>query len=410
MTYPMTAAAIALSALVTLSIIGCAQAQTQTPSTSGGSPTTLRVADIRPVLPMPPGSSNAFIFADDFDKQPDFRTRYFEYGDSDGSFVWDARAGLGGTGAMRCRFDKGQVTAGNLKVVFGKNPFRRGYRQEETFREIYWRVYVRHEPGWQGNPAKLARATVMAGADWSQGLIAHVWGGKGDVLCIDPASGIAPDGRKVSVRYNDFEHLRWLGLRNAQTPIFSPAESGRWVCVESRVRINTPGQKDGVFELWVDGRKEASRADLDWHGAWDEYGINAVFLENYWNEGSVKRQSRWFDGFIISTRPIGPVRTSTTPMLTLTAAASDTLRQVQVAADPQGSDIVWTLRTTPHRTNSRITVNTADGVFQGSHQGKTALASGNTYWVRTRNTPEADWSPWHIPFQTAAAAAAGETR
>ena len=40
--------------------------------------------------------------------------------------------------------------------------------------------------------------------------------------------------------------------------------------------------------------------ELDWHGTWDEFGINAVFLENYWNEGSVKRQARWFDDFVIS--------------------------------------------------------------------------------------------------------------
>src|SRR5687768_11805177 len=98
---------VTAGALSLVAIIGCAHAQTQTPPTSSGSPVTLRVADIRPVLPMP--QENTVIFADDFDRQPDFRTRYFEYGDSDGSFVWDAAAGLGGTGAMRCTFDKGQV-------------------------------------------------------------------------------------------------------------------------------------------------------------------------------------------------------------------------------------------------------------------------------------------------------------
>src|ERR1051326_2135274 len=166
---------------------------------------------------------------------------------------------------MRCQFEKGQVSAGSLKALFGKNPFGKGVHLQETFREIYWRVYVKHEAGWEGNPAKLARATCLASADWTQGFIAHVWGGKGDALCIDPATGIT-DNRKVTTKYNDFDKLRWLGLRQGQTPIFSPAESGRWVCVESHIRLNTPGKADGIFELWLDGKMEAARNDLDWQG------------------------------------------------------------------------------------------------------------------------------------------------
>ena len=54
---------------------------------------------------------------------------------------------------MRCRFAPGQVGAGSLKVLFGRNPFGRGLQRDETFREIWWRVYVKHEAGWQGNPA-----------------------------------------------------------------------------------------------------------------------------------------------------------------------------------------------------------------------------------------------------------------
>jgi hypothetical protein len=258
-------------------------------------------------------------------------------------------------------------------------------------------VYVKHEAGWQGNPAKLARATVMAGGDWSQGLIAHVWGGRNDALCIDPASGIT-DGIKRSVRYNDFEHLRWLGVQHGKTPIFSPVESGRWVCVESRVRINTPGRKDGIFTLWVDGKEEAHRADLDWHGAWDEWGINAVFLENYWNSGSVKRQSRWFDNFIVSTNPIGPILTSRAPILTRTGTPAG-MWELQLAADSTGRDIVWTSRLTAANAIT-VTADRTGRAFQGSHQGRTALRDGVTYWGRVRERGAPAWSEWHSPFRT----------
>jgi hypothetical protein len=154
----------------------------------GQSATALRVASVMPAPDQPQQQDKALIFSDDFDQLPDWYSRYFEYSPERESFVWTAGDGLGG-GAIRCQFDKGQVTAGSLKVLFGKNPFSRGIRTNETFREIYWRVYVKHEFGWKGNPEKLARATCLAGRDWSQGFIAHVWGGQGDSLCMDPATG-----------------------------------------------------------------------------------------------------------------------------------------------------------------------------------------------------------------------------
>ncbi|MFO1499490.1 MAG: hypothetical protein U1G07_14025 [Verrucomicrobiota bacterium] len=298
---------------------------------------------------------------------------------------------------MRCQFDRGQVTAGSLKVLFGRNPFGRGVRSDETFQEIFWRVYVKHEAGWQGNPAKLARATCLSGKDWSQGFIAHVWGGKGNVLCIDPATGIR-DSRRVTTRYNDFSNLTWLGWRQGQTPIFGSIESGRWVCVESHVKLNTPGNGDGVFELWVDGKLEASRTDLDWHGKWTDYGINAVFLENYWNQGSTKKQARWFDDLVISTKPIGPITALNPPTLVRSETGALTAWQAEVAADPEGGDIVWKSRPV-NASSATLVVDQAHGAFIGSSAGKMALEAGVVYWVRVREEKQAGWSPWHAPFK-----------
>jgi hypothetical protein len=119
------------------------------------------VASVTPAPDQPQAQDKAVIFCEDFDRLPDWGTRFFEYVPEKESFVWTPDTGLHG-GAMRCQFDKGQVSAGSLKVLFGKNPFGRGVRRDETFRDIYWRVNVKHEPGWEGNPAKLARATCLA--------------------------------------------------------------------------------------------------------------------------------------------------------------------------------------------------------------------------------------------------------
>jgi ubiquinone/menaquinone biosynthesis C-methylase UbiE len=382
-------------------LVGCVWAQARQGKAESALP-TIRVDFVSPLRPQPTAQNTATIFYDNFDQPGDLRSRYFEYGDANGSFVWSENEGYGGRGAMRCTFDKGQVTAGNLKVLFGRNPLGRGIRQNETFREIYWRVYVKHEAGWQGNPAKLARATCLAGRDWSQGFIAHVWGGKGDVLCIDPATGIR-DSQKVTTKYNDFDNLRWLGLQNAKTPIFSPAESGRWVCVESGIYLNTPGQKDGAFALWIDGKLEAMRYNLDWHGAWSDYAINAVFLENYWNQGSVKKQSRWFDEFAISTQRVGPITASVTPSFTRTTGTDVAAWEAQVTADESGEDVLWTSKTTDGATKT-LTIDAEHGTFAGSYKGLQALAPGAMYWLRQRQRLSSgvwsQWTAWHSPFLT----------
>lgn len=86
----------------------------------------------------------------------------------------------------------------------------------ETFDAIYWRVYVKHQPGWAGGgEAKLLRATSFTSERWTQAMIAHVWT-SGEALALDPASGVR-GGSIVTTRYNDFANLRWFANTSAST-------------------------------------------------------------------------------------------------------------------------------------------------------------------------------------------------
>ncbi len=51
---------------------------------------------------------------------------------------------------------------------------------------------------------------------------------------------------------------------------------------------------------------EVEETGLNWLGSYSAYGINAVFVENYWNAGSPVQQSRFIDDFVVSTQRIGP--------------------------------------------------------------------------------------------------------
>lgn len=254
----------------------------------------------------------SWIWCDDFER--DRLAGYFEYDDAGGSFVRERGIGVAGSWGMRATFRKGQVDAGSLKLAFGATPqeyIRPVDDGTHRYRDIFWRFRLRRDPDWRGGGGdKLTRATSFVSRhSWAQSMIAHVWSGSDPwqmYLVADPASGTERGtGLVRTVRYNDFENLEWLGAVRGPTNVFSPEHAGRWVCVEAHARLNEPGRENGVFEVWVDGRLEARAGDLDWVGRYDEYGINAIFLENYWNDGSPARQSRYLDDFVVSTERVG---------------------------------------------------------------------------------------------------------
>jgi hypothetical protein len=258
----------------------------------------IRECDARP---------KAWIWCDDFER--DRTAAYFE-----ASMPRQKGIGRGGSFGAVGRFRPGEPEGGNLKLAFGRTPhprFRAVDDGSRNYREIYWRFFVKKPADWRGGGAdKLSRATVLAGGNWEQAMIAHVWaatdgGPKQSHLKIDPASGTDHGGRLRTTKYNDFDNLRWIGARTGRTAIFDRDNLGQWQCIEARVRLNDPGQANGLFELWVNDRLDAARDDIDWLERYDGYGINAVFLENYWNKGSPVAQERYMDNFIVSTARIG---------------------------------------------------------------------------------------------------------
>jgi len=261
--------------------------------------------------------AGAWIWCDDF--EADRLDSYFEYANPGGDgFLRADGAGVVGSYGMRVRFAAEQVSAGSLHLAFGRTPgayFRPVDDGTADYREIFWRMYLRHQAGWTGGGGdKLSRAIVFAGDDWSEAAIAHVWSGNSSrdgtnesryYLLLDPASGTDEAGNLQTTGYNDFDNLRWLGIEQGATPLFDADHVGRWYCVEAHVRLNDAASSNGVFELWIDDALEARAAGLNWLGAYDAYGINAIFFENYWNSGSPVAQERYFDNIVVSTERIG---------------------------------------------------------------------------------------------------------
>ncbi len=237
-----------------------------------------------------PGSTvgeNYFDFSPGSDTQNMVRTNTESI---DGNYAlqnhWDAGAGVGSTGSfMR---------------TFGRNPVNSQSHSSQDFDSIYWRIYVKLQDGFSGQPNKLTRAFVFAESNWAQAMIAHVWSPANGPLYLDPASG-------VNLTTNLLETTGWNQASNylGQIQGSTTMAPDTWYCVEVHAQLNTPGQTDGVFEFWRDDVLQGSRSDLNWRGSWDEYGINTVMISDYWNETSPKEQARYLDALVISTQRIG---------------------------------------------------------------------------------------------------------
>jgi hypothetical protein len=256
---------------------------------------------------------DAWIWCDDFER--DRLDAYFEHNRADGAFERTSGVGLDGSHGMRARFSAGAEGAGWMHLAFGRTPqpyFRPVDDGATAHREVWWRFLVRNEPGWTGGGGhKLTRARAFASPDtWQQAFEAPLWSGgqeaNRDVLVLDPVSGTDEQGNLLPYESGSLgQPPRWLGSEAGATPLFDASHVGSWYCVEVHLRLNDPGQSNGVFEFWIDGSLEARREGLNWVGSFTDYGVNTISLDNYWNGGAPRDQERYLDNFVVSTAPIG---------------------------------------------------------------------------------------------------------
>lgn len=362
-------------------------------------PVIPHIHSLEAVLNQPQESDTSVIWYDDFSGDK-------SYLESEGGL--DNTESFGKTGgSMKAGFRQGDVAGeGNRKVAFGDFPSESGViMNTRYFDEIFWRFYVNHQYSWLGAPGKMTRATSIVSENWQQAMIMHVWSGDGNSITLDPASGVS--GQTDSIRttkYNDFDNLSWLGNKpNSVFQISSSSESGYWIMVEAAVKLNTPGNSDGFCRLWIDGIADGERTNLNFRGSYTKHGINAIFLESYWNSGAVKTEGRWFDNFVISTRPIGPVTCQLNPKLFKTSyhgPGSMEAWEVEIASDRGGNDVVF--RSGEIKETESLKADTINGSFTGSSSGDTHLKSGSMYYCRVRqkssNGKWSEWSRWHQPF------------
>ena len=192
-----------------------------------------------------------------------------------------------GTHALRQIYTQGQVNAGWIIRVNNS-----GFPDH-----VFMRWYHKFEAGFQGFPPKMARIRYrLRSGDWSSPYAVHCWLETDGVLALDVAA-------TNSTQAND---VGWLPIARTAFSFADAKNIGRWICFEMEVKLNTPEATDGLYRLWADDSLIAERTSVDLRGTLTDK-INEMMLDCYWNGGSPKAQSRYYDNLVISTQKIGPL-------------------------------------------------------------------------------------------------------
>lgn len=173
--------------------------------------------------------------------------------------------------------------------------------------EVYFRYDVRLAENWGGDgtgklpgPAGLYSETARGGFPSTP---AHPgWSAR---LAFAP--GTDPGTSRLSYYVYHLDQPSRYG----QTMSFGERgiiRNGDWYCVEGRVRMNTPGERDGLLEAWIDGMPVMSRDDLAFRRADEQFiGVSSFWFNVYFGgtQPSPNEKSATFDNVAVGPTRIG---------------------------------------------------------------------------------------------------------
>jgi len=214
-----------------------------------------------------------WLWCDDFETG-NYQSRYGDYDDG-GDYQLSTDA-YSGTYSYEMRYSAGQVDSGYLGWWFCD---RWSGISEPCHDEIYYRWYHKYEAGFEGMPEKMARTRRKPPNSWGDTIYGPMFWVIDDHVVADI---IAAGG--------------WLPITYSSHDVTTTF--GEWVCYEAYVRAG----RNGAVTYWANDEVILDKPNVDF-GTNDP--LNEIMLDTYWNEGSPKAQSRFFDEFVISTERIG---------------------------------------------------------------------------------------------------------
>lgn len=237
----------------------------------------------------------AWLWCDDFENPDTLADNYEDANLGEYRFKISSTDRYGGDTAIEQAYQTGQVDAGWINWFYADAAGGDYTDKSPAQRDIYMRFYHKFEAGFEGMPPKMARIYRLE-PPWNKVIEMHLW-----VNTHSPELNIVADIKSPDSSFaNDVDWFTY----GSDFLYSSPANIGRWVCLEMRLKNNTAGNNDGAIQYWADGELIIDKTEVDMTGD-PPQDLNVAMLDAHWNKGSPKPQSRFYDNFVISTERIG---------------------------------------------------------------------------------------------------------
>lgn len=210
--------------------------------------------------------------------------------------------------ALRSELAKGELTALNTLYKFQKQI---GSEPEE----IYFRYYLRLANDWNqtvqgGKMPGISGTYGVAGWGGRKSNGTNGWSARGSFALSapegNPLAGLHPIGTYCyhTDQKGNFGD-GWIWNRGYRGFL----EKNRWYCIEQHLKLNVPGEKNGMLQAWVDGRLAFEKTDIRFRQV-DKLKIEQVWL-NVYHGGTVPSpydQHLYIDNVVIAKKYIGPMK------------------------------------------------------------------------------------------------------
>ena len=389
----------------------------------GASAGTPKVERVKPLEPDPLKAAPGVFFYEDLESISALKERFQDQGLAEGRFRISAVDPLSGKKSIQQTYiPKEQMegdpgSAGWVWRFFGDNPKTSRIEERGKYPVVVARWYHKFEEGFTPRdgtrfPPKMARMRSFNEGAWSGVYTVLFWiGGEDGHISIERHTR-APGA-----------HREWSPNYEAQWRFSDPVNVGRWIHFELRVALGEGPRSDSI-QAWADGTLIGDVTNDDLAAGYKKFLLNGMSWDTYWNGGSPRKQSRFYDDLMLGTQPIGPVRTPVNPVLVLSAPAAEpkawevevaeaaqkplvvarTVDGVVIRHQPPAFDrtVVW--KGSVPGARSEVEVSSANGEFVGPRAGREGLNPNTLHMVRVRaqdgSGQWSPWSQWHAGFAT----------
>ena len=208
--------------------------------------------------------------------------------------------------ALRIKIPEGDVNAMNMGFNF----------KEETGSEpdeVYFRYYLRFADDWEtiegGKLPGISGTYDTAGWGGRKSDGTNGWSARGAFLPPVPADN--PVAGRVAVGnyvyHADMEDY-FGDIYEWSDDYLGYFEKNRWYSVEQYVKLNTPGEKNGIMRAWVDGKLAHEKTNMRFRHV-DSLKIEKIWMNIYHGGMTpVAQDSHAFiDNVVVAKRYIGPM-------------------------------------------------------------------------------------------------------